>query len=422
LHHVLGAGASEEGLSSIGLAAHEVLGLGIMDSIPSVWRDLDDASGETAAELLALLEPIKQKVLDNYRKWYRNRDLQLPNDFEANLNHVLHDLMVSFLSKIMVAHPPPRRVLTELAITNVRKQHEGRLDVLLEYGDGRYLIIDWKTSPEPAHSYGYNHMQVLSNALLANYRYHQREEDFSGCKAAVVHCDGVFWPRIPPTPATIRKVQDARAYILECLTGRGPPAEAPYWAQCVACPDQRNCEFYKRYTMLDREGALPRSYSDIRRLLFRRRTVVLEERANIHVDKFVVDYAVSQSGEQGLSALEDVGIVERGYSLKNVQDEFLILQRHRHIGVFEKRNPVRLIGIEPNVPLFACINARGNIHEVKDSSMTVRVSSTIAAERAFRQLQDLPILVTRDNVDLTARELEPLHFFDVFAAEKLVPW
>lgn len=420
LRYVLGAGVTEEGLSAIGLAVHEVLSLGMPGPILDVWKN---NTGRKLApnQLLELLDPIKQKVLDYHRKWYQSRDLRFPPNFEVDLNHTLLDLLASFVNGIMTKQAPPRRVLTEIVVTNVEKQHEGRLDALLENDDGTYLIIDWKTSPEPAHSHGYNHMQALGNALLANYRYHGEEDDFTGCQVAVVHCDGVFRPRIPPTPAAIERIKEARGYVLECLTGRAPRAQMPYWAQCMACPDQRNCEFYRHDTMLDREGVLPEHYSAIRKSLFRRRTVVLEERANIHVDKFVIDYVLRQAGEHGLIALEETGIVESGYRLKDVKNELLILQRSDGTRVFEKRNIVRAIGIEPNIPLFACINTKGDIHELNSSSVVIRVRSSVAASRAFEQLKDLPILLVRDNIDLTARELESLHFFNVFAARKMIP-
>lgn len=422
LRYVLGASSTEEGLPVIGLAAHEVLSLGMLGPILGVWKNI---KGETPTrilkQLLQLMDPIRQRVLDYHKKWYQSHDLQFPSTFEENLDHALLDLLTSFINGIMIKQTPPRRILTELVVTNVEKQHEGRLDALLENDDGTYLVVDWKTSPEPAHSHGYNHMQALSNALLANYRYHGREDDFTGCQVAVVHCDGVLRPSIPPTIAAIERVKEARGYVLECLTGRAPRAQMPYWALCMACPDQRNCEFYRHDTMLDREGALPEHYSAIRKSLFRRRTVVLEERANIHVDKFVVDYVLRSAGVEGLAALEETGIVESGYRLKDIKGESLILERDGGTRVFEKRNFVRAIGIEPNIPLFACVNAKGNIQGMEDNSVIIRIQSDVAASRAFEQLKHLPILLVRDNIDLTARELEPLHFFHVFAARKMVP-
>lgn len=419
LRYILGANIRADENTPIGLAAHEVLSLGMVGPIFDLWEYHHRDATRLSSQLFESITPIKDKVLDSYESWYKSRDIPFPSNFEENLNGVLLDLLTNFAKEIMVKLPKPRRVLTEVTITNIKKQHEGRLDALLEFNNGSYLVIDWKTSPEPAHSYKYNHLQALSNALLANYRYHHDENNFAGCKVAIVHCDGVLKPLIPPTYKLLNKIKEARNYVLECLSGRAPLAEMPYYIQCSFCPDQQNCEFYRRDTLLDREGFLPQSYSAIRRLLFRRKMVVLEERANIHVHKFVVDYVLSKMGENGLSALEEAGVVESGYRLKNIENTTLVLERNSMSQAFDKRDIVRIIGIEPNIPLLACINAKGSVQDVNGSSIKIRIYNETAARLAFKQLLNLPILVMRDNIDLTDRELRPLHFFQLLAAKRL---
>jgi len=419
LRYVLGANIPTDENTPIGLAAHEVLSLGMLGPIFDLWGYYYKDTTLLSRRLFESIIPIKDRVLNNYKLWYQSRDIPFPSDFEENLNGVLLDLLTNFAKEIMVKLPRPRRVLTEVTITNVKKQHEGRLDALLEFNNGSYLVIDWKTSPEPAHSYKYNHLQALSNALLANYRYHNDENNFAGCKVAIVHCDGVLKPLIPPTYKLLDKIKEARNYVLECLSGRAPLAEMPYYIQCLFCPDQQNCDFYRRDTLLDREGFLPPSYSAIRRLLFRRKMVVLEERANIHVHKFVVDYVLSKMGEPGLKALEEAGIVESGYRLKNIEKTTLVLERNSTSHAFDKRDIVRIIGIEPDIPLLACINAKGSVQDVNGSCMKIRIYNETAAELAFKQLLNFPILVMRDNIDLTDRELRPLHFFQLLAAKRL---
>lgn len=419
LRHILGASIPTYDDTPIGLAAHDVLSLSMLDPIINLWRNYDGNMMRLIDNLVGSIRPIKDEVLSEYETWYRSRDLPFPNDFKENLEGVLIDLLTHFAKKVMTKMPPPRKILTEITITNVKKQHEGRIDALLEFHNGSYLVIDWKTSPEPAHSYGYNHIQVLANALLANYRYHLDEDCFTGCRAAVVHCDGVLKPKIPPTQKILNTLKEARNYVLECLSGRAPHAQMPSYFQCSLCPDQQNCEFYRWDTLLDREGLLPQLYSNIRKLLFRRKMIVLEERANIHIHKFIVDHVFSANGEQGLKVLEEAKVIETGYRLKGIEENTLILEREDTPQAFEKRDIVRIVGREPNIPLFACINTKGIVQDISGSSIRIRVRNKVSAKVTFKQLINLPILLVRDNIDLTDLELRPLHFFQRLAALKL---
>jgi hypothetical protein len=66
---------------------------------------------------------------------------------------------------------------------------------------------------------------------------------------------------------------------------------------------------------------------------------------------------------------------------------------------------VRIIGLEPEVPLLACISCIGTIRESNNGRTIVEVYSGNP-----NQLQGFEILLLKINVDLTRRELESLDF------------
>jgi ATP-dependent exoDNAse (exonuclease V) beta subunit len=68
--------------------------------------------------------------------------------------------------------------MTEVTITNITNNHEGRIDALLEYPNG-YGLLDWKSYDLSKNISGREKWQLTSNALLANYRYSGKEDDWT---------------------------------------------------------------------------------------------------------------------------------------------------------------------------------------------------------------------------------------------------
>jgi ATP-dependent exoDNAse (exonuclease V) beta subunit len=82
----------------------------------------------------------------------------------------------------MKKYEQPKRAVTEITITNVKEVHEGRVDAIFEFHDGRYGLIDWKTNDiNKATGGGTDKWQLIANFLLANYRYTGEENNWSRC-------------------------------------------------------------------------------------------------------------------------------------------------------------------------------------------------------------------------------------------------
>jgi ATP-dependent exoDNAse (exonuclease V) beta subunit len=66
----------------------------------------------------------------------------------------------------MKKYPKPKRAITEITITNVKKFQEGRIDALLEFDDGCYGLIDWKTNDiDKFKGSGIDKWQLIVNLL-----------------------------------------------------------------------------------------------------------------------------------------------------------------------------------------------------------------------------------------------------------------
>ena len=77
-----------------------------------------------------------------------------------------------------MTHYERPRALTEVTISNVNKHHEGRLDAL-EFDQREYGVLDWKTNNmNQASTGGKDRWQLISNILLANYRYSDDENNW----------------------------------------------------------------------------------------------------------------------------------------------------------------------------------------------------------------------------------------------------
>jgi hypothetical protein len=73
------------------------------------------------------------------------------------------------------------------------------------------------------------------------------------------------------------------------------------------------------------------------------------------------------------------------------------------------------------IPLLACINEKGFVKEVDDTTVIIDFETNTIPQRAKVQLSDLPIILIPDEINLTRRVLEPMHRFHRLAADIMLP-
>ncbi|HYY67408.1 MAG TPA: hypothetical protein VE572_03580, partial [Nitrososphaeraceae archaeon] len=168
----------------------------------------------------------------------------------------------------------------------------------------------------------------------------------------------------------------------------------------------------------------------IRGQLIKRRYLVLDERAETHKHKFVIQTMINNFGEKtALEELENTSIIYGNYKLDSIEGNSVILTRnsgdHSTAGIIflEPRKVVRIIGREKedSIPLLASVSEKGFVREVDHSKLVIDLESSIAAERAKQQLSNLPLTIIPDEINLTRRVLEPMHRFHKLAADVMLP-
>lgn len=395
-----------------GKIAHEVLASAVIGPIREVWDTNPQDPSLTHDLLWKELESIKEETFRKQKEMYEAYGTEVSNECLERASDRIFGLTEAFVYQFMIKEPPPERIRTELTITNVKMGHEGRLDALIEHKDN-YTVLDWKTYSDSApQSHGYDHYQIVANGLLANYRHKKAEQDFTMCRLAIVYYSGVYIPRCP-SELLIERVRQARKYVLDCFCGRSAPRmQQPPWPVCKECEYYEACRFYKGELWAAREGLLNPGHDRIRRTLWWRRYVTIDKRAVSHKIKYLVQIAFSAFGEsKGIEELRKIGVIDEGYVFAGYdkdEHEITLRKKDKVIG-FGQRTVVRIIGLERDVPLLACLSVKGSVHTLESDLMTLKVFGT-DVERAARQLVNMPILLMKDEVDLTARELEPIDF------------
>jgi hypothetical protein len=86
----------------------------------------------------------------------------------------------------------------------------------------------------------------------------------------------------------------------------------------------------------------------------------------------------------------------------------------------EPKKVLRVIGKEEGIPLLCSISEQATAMQVNECDLVLNFRSEAAVERAKLQLFNLPLIMMRDEINLTRRMLEPLHKFHRLAAEYLV--
>ncbi len=410
----------------VGNAVHELLRIVSRGPLLENWQNnVQDVDALARKIECDSVDAIKLTLQDSIDTQHRFGNV-IPVGYEDILRDRFHGILVGFIKRIMKKYEKPKNVLTEITITNIKGHQEGRLDAILEFDKG-FAILDWKSYDDKPHSGGGAKYQLIANLLLANYRYTGDENDWSQCIfGAVVYYNGAFIPRIPISVDMLAKVKDDRAYVHEVLCGRNPPTQKPPF--CAVCDTgaikSEECQFYKRDQIASSKGLNPPQYETIRRSLLSRRYIINEERAITHRKKFLVQAAIDEFGEaDALVQLEKVRTLGCGYKVQSIEGKEITLSKENGFKFVDKRQPLRVIGKEEGISLLSCVSVNGFCKRLNEKELVIEISAgPLAAQIAYYQLKDLPIILMEDEINLQSRVMEPAHFFHKLAAESMLPW
>lgn len=368
---------------------------------------------------------IVDDVLAEKLDWIRKENRDRPQNFEDDVRDRFHGLLVGFAKRIMRTNMKPRRVFTEITITNTKNFHEGRLDAILEYDYG-YVVIDWKAYDlYKVNSNEYEKWQLVANLLLADFRYTGSEDNWSKCLfGSVVYYGGAYIPRFPLPYHVIDKVKIDRQFDHETLCGRSPPVRKP--ALCPVCDTGAeacsDCRFYREDTALAYQGRLPENYRKIRDQMLATRYRIMEQKAETHRHKFVLDILVDKLGENAaLQKLVRIGMVHCDYFFSSVDNTIATFRKKEGKTFLQLRKEVRIIGKENSIPLLACTNVQRAVKEVRATELLIDLRDLTSVARAREQVLNLPLIIMPDAINLTRRMLEPLHKFHRLAADMMLP-
>jgi hypothetical protein len=392
------------------------------------WVGIAERIEKDSEEIIEKAVSNAQEKIKTEEKAVASKNFNLEG-FRADVEYRFHGLLVAIAKRLMVQYEQPKRALTEVTISNVNEHHEGRLDAALEFYHRQYAVLDWKTNNvNQASTGGKDRWQLISNILLANYRYSGNENNWDKFRfGAVIYYQKAYLPDLPIQQDWIDKVKNDRQFAYEVLCGGRPNTQKPKF--CPICDkggeSSSECQFYRKDSRLAYEGKLPAEYARIRGQLIKRRYLVLDDRAETHKHKFVIQTMINNFGEK--TALEELGntsIIYGNYKIDSIEGNSVILTRSNtnHYTFLEPRKVVRIIGKEgQNVPLLASVSEKGFVKEVDDSKLVIDLEGSIAAERAKQQLSLLPLTIIPDEINLTRRVLEPMHRFHKLAADVMLP-
>lgn len=383
-------GAIPEGNESFipGFIAHNALE-SISETIVELWRASPIPNSQ---QIMEVWNPNMQRVFADIReKQLGNPD----SNIEQYISQAYRRLqgIASVLHDKMSKNPPPNRILSEVAITNPDTRHEGRIDAIFQY-PGYVETVEWKTYADGGVS-AYDRYQTISNGMLVNYRYRRAEEDFNGNVLTVITPSKIHNPR--PTDLALDAVKQARGYILQVLDGNRMRTNLPHRIVCESCSYIQPCSFY----MSDRVD------NEQKRMIWRRRFRVLKKRERTHVNKFLAQ-------RLSIEQLIELRLADSGYQIEEtislssigIQTITLVKKNNYHsASLLYAGDSVRIIGLESEIPLLACISCIGTIRESNNGRTIVEVYSGNPS-----QLQGFEILLLKTDVDLTRRELESLDF------------
>lgn len=403
---------------------HDIMSLCISGPIIENWQsgleNYENLAKKITKESVDIVSIVIADTLDSANK--ENRFVQ--HDFEDQVNEIYCGLILGITKRLMKKYERPTRVISEVTITNIKDHHEGRIDALLEYPNG-YGLLDWKSYDLSKNISGREKWQLIANTLLANYRCCRNEDNWNNYNfACVVHYSGAYFPRIETIEKEVEKIKINRKFAYDVLCGKHIRAQRPKF--CPVCDKglegSKECLFYQRDARLAYEGNLPAQYDKMTRQFFAKRYAILKERAETHLHKHVAAVLIERYGEEeALRRLERTGITCRGYAYDFDVDERVVFTRTDDNAPLEPRRIVRIIGKEPGRPLLSCISEQASIMEVRNNKITLSFRSKVAVRRAKRQLFHLPLIMLRDELNLTRSMLKPIHQFHKLAADIFIP-
>jgi hypothetical protein len=403
---------------------HDIMSLCMGGPIADNWQSRTDDYESLARKILnesyEIVNIIIEDTLDLARK--ENRFVQ--HDFKDRVNESYRGIVTGITRRLMKKHEKPERIITEITITNIKDHHEGRIDALLEYPNS-YGLLDWKSYDLSKTISGREKWQLIANTLLANYRYCQNEDNWNKyCFSCIVHSSGAYFPRMETIDKEVEKIKINRKFAHDVLCGEHVRVQRPKF--CPVCDKglegSKECLFYQRDSRLAYDGMLPAQYDKMTRQFFAKRYAILKERAETHLHKHVASVLIDRYGEEdAIRKLERTGIVCTGYTYKSDDEERVVLSGTDDNIPLEPRRIVRIIGKEPGKPLLSCISEQASVMEIKNNKIILSFRSKISVARAKRQLFHLPIVMLRDELNLTRSMLKPIHEFHKLAADIFIP-
>jgi hypothetical protein len=403
---------------------HDIMSLCMGGPIIENWQsrpdDCESLTRKIVNESHEIVSVIIEDILDIAHK--ENRFVQ--HDFRDRINETYHGLITGITNRLMKKYEKPVRVITEVTISNIKNHHEGRIDALLEYTNG-YGLLDWKSYDLSKTISGREKWQLIANTLLANYRYCLNENDWSNYRfSCIVHYTGAYFPRMETIEKEVEKIKINRKFAHDVLCGVRVRVQRPKF--CPVCDKglegSKECLFYQRDSKLFHDGMLPAQYDKLTKQFFAKRYAILKERAETHLHKHVASVLIDRYGEEeAIPRLEKTGIICRGFTYDFDVDERVILLGTDNNIPLEARKIVRVIGKETGKPLLSCISEQASVMEVMNNKITLSLRSRTFVRRAKRQLFHLPIIILRDELNLTRSMLRPIHEFHKLAADIFIP-
>jgi PD-(D/E)XK nuclease superfamily len=407
-------------------AVHDIMSLAIHGPILENWvhkaKEHTDVTKIIVKDSASITEQVTRETKEVAIKEAR----KLPESFDDDIADRFQGLVTGITKHLMRKYERPKRVISEITVTNILNHHEGRIDAILEFDNDNYGILDWKTyNINRANASGHERWQLISNMLLSNFRYTNNEDDWSKFLfASIVYYEGAYMPRLPISEKHLAKVKNDRFYAHQVLCGNYVRAEKPQF--CPVCDTNAegcsDCRFYREDSRMAFAGQLPDNYRKITGQLFGNRYKVLQERAETHRHKHVVDTMSNNLGETtAIRELEKYGILHSGYKFASADGTMVRFRSENEETFLEPKKVLRVIGKEDNISLLSCISEQATVMQVNDCELFLNFRSEATVERAKLQLFNLPLIMMRDEINLTRRMLEPLHKFHRLAAEFLVP-
>jgi hypothetical protein len=401
---------------------HDILSLIINGPIIENWEFGIKDYKNLATKIIGESSCIIQETIRYIREVAKQENRHISDDFDERVNDLTYHLIESLTRRIMKKYHQPKRATTEITISNIQNYQEGRIDALLEYSEG-YALLDWKTYSISNTISAYEKWQLISNLLLANYRYTGSEENWKKYLfSSIVHYSGAYFPKFDTITNEKDRILVNRNFAYSVLCGQKVHAEKPKF--CPVCDNNgegsKECKFYRQDSISAYEGKIPAQYDKMRRQFFGKRYEILKERGETNLHKYVLSILTSKYGESlAISKLEKLGIIDTTYryNYQKNGEVYFIKDNNENHSFLEPRKIVRIIGKEHGIPLLACISEQASVTRVLENSIVLNFRSKIALQRAEKQLFHLPMVILRDELNLTRIMLAPIHEFHKLAAD-----